>query len=308
MCFHAIRLCGGVAVGARRKQGAAKVMTVLPSLVLYWLKDGGEDNYKVPPLEDILNYSPYPAYVSLFAGHLERSPDGNVGIYVPPEIVTPLNDGVGKELQNEGIKVVLSIFSHWEDENKTKGVGWSTLTVEDNACLANQIRELHEGSYHIDGIDIDDEYGPVGEPENFYDTIFTIHSIFPNLVISNPIGTQEDQKHYQYKPYPKSPSLADLMTYCATMTYGDLCKDITDFVQIFSESGIPKEKLYVGVRPGPAPRGNFTSIDACKDVALWAKKNCAGVMMFTFSTDTVEFAGADHAWQKAITSVLTANK
>jgi hypothetical protein len=68
--------------------------------------------------------------------------------------------------------------------------------------------------------------------------------------------------------------------------------------KIFSESGIPKEKLYAGVRPGPAPRGNFTSIDTSKDVALWPKKNCAGVMMFTFSTDTVEFAGADQAWQK----------
>jgi hypothetical protein len=97
-------------------------MTVLPSLVLYWLKDGGEDNYKVPPLEDILKHPPYPAYVNLFAGHLERFPDGNVGIYVPPEIVMPLKDGVGKKLQNEGIKVVC-IFSHWEDENKTKGVG-----------------------------------------------------------------------------------------------------------------------------------------------------------------------------------------
>src|SRR6516225_7954297 len=121
-------------------------MTVLPSLVVYWRMDGGDDKFTVPPLEDILKYPPYPAYVNLLAGRLERFPEtGNVGIYVPPEIVKPLKDGVGKKLQDEGIKVVLSIFSYdggkGEDKEK-RAVGWSTLTTDDNAYLVNQIREL----------------------------------------------------------------------------------------------------------------------------------------------------------------------
>ena len=69
-------------------------MTVLKSLVVYWLKDGGKDNFLVPPLEDILNpkLQPppqwYPAYVNLFAASLQRE-NGVVGINMPDTISTP---------------------------------------------------------------------------------------------------------------------------------------------------------------------------------------------------------------------------
>jgi hypothetical protein len=286
-------------------------MTVLKSLVVYWLKDGGEDNFLVPPLEDILNPKNqpppqwYPAYVNLFAASLQRDQNDVVGINMPATISKPLDDGVGKELQDKGIKVVLSILC-------APAVGWSNLTAEENTQLVAAIGHI-KTVYNIDGIDIDDEYGPNGTPQNFYDTVHAIRSAFPDLVISNAIYAP-DEDHYSY------PGLADLMTYCATMNYGNDCNAIIELVQTFNNLGMPMKKLYAGVKPGPlnceGAKDSFTSIEVSEQVAEWAKTNCAGVMIFTYSTDTVEYADCpqksgwpnpkDHAWQKAITGVLTA--
>src|SRR5262249_20307863 len=192
-----------------------------------------------------------------------------------------------------------------------KSVGWSTMTAAQNKQLVAAIDDLKK-TYHIDGIDIDDEFMDVpGSRENFYNTVLAIRTADPTLVISNPIYDANDKK--KYREYP----LAKLMTYCATMNYGDDFDWITKEVQAFNACGIPTTKLYAGVQPGPpppCPDRDFTSIDVSVRVAEWTKKNCAGVMMFTFSTDTVEFAScpqktgwpnpADHRWQKAIQSVL----
>jgi Glycosyl hydrolases family 18 len=339
-------------------------MTVLPSLVLYWLKDGGADNFKVPPLEDILNLQPYPAYVNLMAGNLERELDGNVSIWVPPEIYEPLGSGrwegepspfpglasIVKKLQAKGIKVVLSILSHTVEGRKSDlkfSVGWSTMTAEDNESLVRKIKLLKE-QINIDGIDIDDEYGPedkdhnpLGDPKNFYETVRAIRDDpdLKNFVISNPIydvGSKNvnDELKYQYKPPDEKRHLWDLMTYCATMNYGNDKDSITGLVDFFIRLGIPKDKLYAGVAPGPVDsKGNvcaelypgekgpytpnWTSIKVAEEVAKWAKTNCTGVMIWSYSADTVEYTGCphrktgwpnkgDHAWQKAITSVLTA--
>ena len=108
--------------------------------------------------------------------------------------------------------------------------------------------------------------------------------------------------------------------YSTTMNYGDSCGVITDYVETFRDCGIPMAKLYAGVKPGPPNDSecgdgySCTSIDVSTQVAAWTETNCAGVMMFTFSTDTVEYAACpqrtgwpdpnDHAWQKAIQRVL----
>src|SRR6516165_4187257 len=91
-----------------------------------------------------LKLRPYPAYVNLMAGNLDREfgPDHNVAgpvtIFVPPEISGPLGAGVGRALQAQGIKVVLSILSHTVEAVASNGihhkysVGWSTMTAKDN--------------------------------------------------------------------------------------------------------------------------------------------------------------------------------
>src|SRR5262249_2253630 len=299
-------------------------------------KDGGEDNFKVPPLTDILHpkipppLQPYPAYVSLFAGNLKRLSDGTARIFVPPTIFNPLGAGVGRALQAQGIKVVLSILSSFEKgkEKEKEALGWSTMTAKDNEHLVSQIGELKK-DYNIDGIDIDDEYGPPytprgpGTAKNFYDTVHAIRSAFPDLVISNAV--YEASPYGDLDKYEKFPDLGRLMTYCATMGYGNNYKHIIGEVQTFTGK-IPKEKLYAGVQPGPINREGeickgarpqaYTSIEVSEQVAEWAKTNCAGVMIFMYSTDTVEYTGCpqkggwpkkdDHAWQKAITKILTA--
>jgi Glycosyl hydrolases family 18 len=285
---------------------------VLSSLVLYWLKDGGVDEFTVPPLEDILAYPPYPAYVNLFAANLMKNQDGKVDIDVPATIAGPLKAGVGRRLKDHGIKVVLSILNATDRQS----VGWSTMTPAENEQLVAALGNI-KSTYGIDGIDIDDEFMDVeGSPENFYNTVRAIRTADPSLVISNPIYYPDMVK------YEKYPDLTNLMTYCSTMNYGDSCQGITGLVQMFNGYGIPMSKLYAGVRPGPPADSkcrddSFTSIETCRQVAAWAKTNCAGVMMFTFSTDTIEYTAcpqhtgwpnpADHGWQKAIQSVLASS-
>ena len=90
----------------------------LSSLVVYWRMDGGLDKFKVPPLEDILKYPPYPAYVNLLAGNLEIGPDDNVSIWVPPEIYEPIGSGaleaeLEKRLPSTPFNVVARINNFW---------------------------------------------------------------------------------------------------------------------------------------------------------------------------------------------------
>jgi hypothetical protein len=280
-----------------------------PSLVLYWLKDGGSGKFPVPPLGDVLDYPPLPAYVNLFAANLITESDGSIGIDVSADIAAPLLAGQGKPLQAQGIKLVLSIFNA-----NDHSVGWSTMNATQTAQLVTAIGNAMS-RYALDGIDIDDE-GMEGEgsPGNFYNTVSAIRSAYPDLVISNPVYDDQDMQKYQ-----QYPNLANLMTYCATMNYGGSYEVIIGGVQTFNGCGIPMAKLYAGIRPGPpndssCGNGSFTSIATSKSVAQWTKTNCSGVMIFSFSQDIVDFTAcpqhsgypnpADHGWQEAVQSVL----
>src|SRR5258708_18471419 len=96
---------------------------------------------------------------------------------------------VGPKLNAQGIKVVLSILNG-------KDVGWSMLTEEDNKHLVNQIGMFMK-EYNFDGIDIDDEFGPVDKdgysplahPQKLYATVPAIpyHPLLTNMVSFTPI-------------------------------------------------------------------------------------------------------------------------
>jgi hypothetical protein len=274
-----------------------------------------------------------------------------------------------KRLQAQGIKVVLSILPKRPEKGKEKeAVGWSTMDGNDNASLVRQLGMFIK-EYNFNGIDIDDEFGPAfpgNGVENFYNTVSAIRKAFPEpFVISNVVYLGSEwgdlEKYYKYpmRTDDKQPKgLADLMSYVSTMSYGNDCKYITDEVKQFSEKLgdkgekipiIPMKKLYAGVAPGPVDSEGkicaelrpgetkytpaWTTIKVAEDVAKWAKSNCAGVMLYSYSTDTVEYTGDrsgkfgpgcprpseesgpkddprhwpnkdDHAWQKAITKVL----
>ncbi|MGH7485767.1 MAG: glycoside hydrolase family 18 protein [bacterium] len=274
-----------------------------PMLVLYWLKDGGSGKFPVPPLDSVANYPPLANVVNLFAANLAVMSDGTIGVEVPAEIEAVL--GQAKQLQSQGASVVLSVM------NGSNGLGWSTLTAAQNQQLASSISSLISQT-DLDGIDIDDE-NVGGTPANFYATVSAIRSALPGIFISNAIYDYED-----YEKFSQYPDLIDLMTLCSTMVYGDSYDNIISNVQWFNEAGIPMDKLCAGVQAGPAgtscDNGAFTSIATSKQVAQWAKTNCAGVMLFTFSQDIVSFTGCpqhgpypdpnDHAWQIAIQGVL----
>jgi hypothetical protein len=103
------------------------------------------------------------------------------------------------------------------------------------------------------------------------------------------------------------------------MNYGDSYDGIIGVVQEFNQDRIPMSKLCAGIQPGPpndstCGSGSFTSIPTSQQVAAWAKHNCMGVMIFSFSQDIVDFTtcpqysgypnAGDHGWQKAVSAVL----
>lgn len=281
-----------------------------PSLVLYWLMNGGSGNFPTVDLCDILNYEPLPAYVNLMATELNLDPVGRVHIDVPHDIKAPFEAGKIKALRDRGIKVALTIIN-----NRDKKIGWSTLTREQNQDLIGSLSAVRD-LFEFDGIDLDDEdLDHLGSPGNFYNTVAALRQHFPSLVISNPICNRQDVRKYQ-----RHPDLADLMTYCSTMYYGNSYDAIiNNLIAFHKEGNIPYQKLCAGIQPGPpqstsCAHAGFTSIDVSRKVAAWAKAHCMGVMIYSFSQDIVDFTACpqhsgypepdDHAWQKAVSAVL----
>lgn len=278
-----------------------------PMLVLYWLKDGGTGQFPVPQLNTVLNYRPLANVVNLFAANLAIK-NGQVTVDVPASIRSVLS-GQANKLQMQGISVVLSIYN--DPANK---LGWSTLNSTQNLQLVSSIKSIIT-STGLDGIDIDDEEVPGGDsgPQNFYNTVSAIRAALPDIIISNPVFKEQD-----FAKYRNHPDLITRMTYLATMDYGDSAESILGTVKLVHGIGVPMDKLCVGVQAGPArtrcDNKAFTSIETSKEVAAWARTNAFGVMLFSFSQDIGAFTGCpqhgrfpgtnDHAWQKAISSVL----
>lgn len=284
-----------------------------PTLALYWLMNGGSGKFPTVDPLDILNYQPLPQYVNFMSAKLDQDSQGNVFVNIPPDIAVQLKQGKVKILNDHNIKVVLSIYN-----NPNRQLGWSTLTRAQNQQLIASLGGIFEANAFA-GIDIDDEEVYSGSPENFYFTVTDIRMAFRDIVISNPVYDAQDEAKYTYVPPSPLPPLADLMTYCATMNYGDSYDNIVQMVKQFNQDGIPLSKLCAGIQPGPpddSSCGNysFTSIPTSLQVATWAKSNCMGVMIFSFSQDIVTFTSCpqytpypnpnDHGWQKAVSEVL----
>lgn len=278
-------------------------------LVAYWLKDElpKPNHFACPPLKDIAGYTlpngnPQILVVSLFAGEFK----GDSQHFNPPYITLPdsiqrvLNSGDVAYLQSKGIKVTLSVVG-------SGSMGWSCIPKPQE--FARWVKSEMVDRYHLDGIDIDDEYANCqGNPQQLVDAVKALRAEMPNHIISKALWS--DHAAFQ------STKLADLLTFGCTMGYGDSIEGLEDDANRYLQLGLPRSKLCVGVQAGPSGQSGMTSLQTTSAVTQWAMDNhLLGMMLFSYSQDIQQFTFSpqhskpypspdDHLWQRVIVETV----
>jgi len=286
-------------------------------LAAYWLPSvgigpSGKMQTVVVPITDLLNYqrkdgSPQVDVINLM-GCAFNTPDNfpNQYLVFDDNLTTVLTDGSVQELQDAGIKVVLTILG-----SGGTSVGWSSIPSKLIPGFAAYLNEsiLGPGGYGLDGIDIDDEYGTYGD--TLVETVNTMRTTFPpGKIISKALWNDTDV----------IPDIANLLTFGGIMTYGDDAGWLEEIFNQYVGLGMQPEQLTIGVNAGPvAQGGSFTSIATAQELTAWQPANGTklGMMLWSFSQDIQQFTAnpqnqpglmfpnpGDHSWQRAIIEVF----
>lgn len=198
-------------------------------LVAYWITsvgigqgDGSPDQVLpgdqrvIVPLTELLNYkrldgSPQVNVVHLTGANFTfRKPDEP---FTPPyltletDLLAILQDGrTIPSLQAAGIKVVVTIMGYGNGH-----YGWSSIPKESINDFVEELKKTFIDNYHLDGIDIDDEYARVGD--NIIEVITAVAQVLPKgIILSKAL----------YNDWHLIPHIKDYLTYGGMMRYGGL--------------------------------------------------------------------------------------
>lgn len=221
------------------------------------------------------NHKPFFNMTSIFAANINGNDVNHPYVYFNTEIDKLLNHTrTVKDLQEKGIKVLLTILGNHEQ------AGWSCMTEPRQAkAFANELAEL-VNKYHLDGIDIDDEYSPCAA--NDYSMIMISkflksHPLFKGKLLTKALF----QDYYYFQSAYDDTHLADLLDYGWEMSYG---------------SSGPAYRLapYVsyGMKPTQLLFGESTG-DYQSQAADWAKETMEdgyrGVMIYNVTSSSQSF-------------------
>lgn len=172
-------------------------------------------------------------------------------------------------LQGKGIKVVLTFLNNWDS------TGWSEFSSETDAeNFALQLQDIVT-QYHLDGIDIDDEYSAGTDNTESLAMVTTImRKLMPNIIISKALFQDQQyfNKSYTYQGY--TGSLEKNLTYGAYMAYGNPPQD-----------GLP-QYLTLGMNKKALLMGYNSDSPSNKDEVTWLKQQgYAGIMVYNCVPD-----------------------
>lgn len=277
-------------------------------LMAYWLKDElpKPNKFACPPLRDIADYplrNGAPQVVALFAATLNGSPSHFEPPYITwePSIQRVLSNGDVAYLQSRGIQVALSVTGNGS-------LGWSNIPESQNAAFAQWVRDNLIDKYHLDGIDVDDEFPEGNNPSALFKTVQALRQALPNRIISKALW----RDHASFR----QTGMAELLDFGCTMCYGWDTEQIKQEVNTYKSEGLPYNKLCIGVQAGPSGQGWMTSLQTTHDLTQWAMDNhLLGMMLFSYSQDIQQFTFSpqhtkpypspdDHLWQKAIVETM----
>jgi len=178
-----------------------------------------------------------------------------------------LDDGSVKYLQDKGLTVLLSIT------NGHQSVGWSEFTSESDAMdFAQYLKDDVIDKYHLDGIDVDDEYSEGTPNETSLIMVTTkMHEIMPKIVISKALWDDSDYFQASWNGH----TLAGNLAYGAEMGYGG---PPDDRLRPYTGYGLHKNQLSLGFwsyQASPHPD---------QDVQWLIDQGYAGIMVYAFET------------------------
>jgi hypothetical protein len=176
-----------------------------------------------------------------------------------------LDDGSVKYLQDEGLKVLLTVTNGWQP------VGWSEFTSDADAKAFAQYLETEVvDKYGLDGIDIDDEYSTGAANDTSLIMVTSImRQSLSDAILSKAL--YDDLQYFQSQW--QGHTLAGNLGFGWEMSYGG---DPAARLQPYTQVGMNKDHLSLGFwseRPSPDPTQNVE----------WLKSNgYAGAMVFAF--------------------------
>ncbi|MBO9712025.1 hypothetical protein [Sphingomonas sp.] len=295
------------------------------ALIAYWLPTVGIGkkpaiHYVHVPLTEVLNYrradgTPQVDVVNLGGCTFNVAEDFDTApLWFDPVLQTTLQSGAVAQLQGAGIKVLLTI----QGSGNLPGtpMGWESVTPAQLPILLDYINNQILGSdgYNLDGIDVDDEWGPSGpylEP-----TMTALGKSFNGQRMLTQAVTSGYEVPADAKPY---------VSFVNTMVYGDDFCGLVSGYQSCLDAGFAPGQVTIGVNAGPVAQGGggFTSVATTEAATAWQPDGATklGMMLWTFSQDIQQFTANpqnqpdklypnadDHSWQAAIIAVMQGEK
>lgn len=221
------------------------------------------------------NHKPVIDMVSIFAANIHGSNPNKPVIYLNSRVDFILNKTTQvADLHSKGIKVLLTLLGDHEQS------GWSCMTDANAAQnFAAQIVDTMN-QYHLDGVDIDDEYSNC--PSNSTSMIMLAQFIKKNPNFTGKILSKALYQDYDvFSATYEGHKLSDFLDYGWEMTYGN--SNFSSRLGNYLTYGMTKDKLMLGgwtnlSYPYPEDMSSFV-----------IQNNYAGIMIYDVKNDSQNY-------------------
>ena len=210
---------------------------------------------------------------SIFAANINGKNPNQPEIYLNPQVTQTLNSSQIDEMHAQGIKVLLTILGNHQN------AGWACTTDEKAALnFADDVANLVE-QYHLDGIDIDDEYSKCAT--NSTSLIMMAKAIKSHPKFKGKLLTKALFNDIQYfNASYQGHHLSDYLDYGFEMTY--FSGDFNNRLAPYQQAGMSMKQLMIGgnansMSPDPYKMGEFSRA-----------KQSAGVMVYDIKKEMIK--------------------
>lgn len=218
------------------------------------------------------NNKPFFDMVSIFAANINGNNPNAPVIYFNPQVDTILNhSNQVANLQSKGIKVLLTLLGNHEK------AGWACMT--DEAAIKNFADQIVKtvNQYHLDGVDIDDEYSAcAGNSTSLIRISQAVknHPDFKGKILSKALFADHSYFTATYEGH----KLADFLDYGWEMSYfsSNYASRLSPYVQ----SGMLKPNLALGI----STNSPYSTVAAA--TTFVEQNGYGGVMVYNLTKDS----------------------
>lgn len=223
---------------------------------------------------DAQTKKPFFAMVSIFAANINGSNPNAPELYLNDQVTTTLQSKQIEALQQSGIKVLLTIMGNHQN------AGWSCMTDPDAAKIfAARVVNL-VNQYHLDGVDIDDEYSRCAT--NATSQVMMAQAIKNHPKFKDKLLTKAlyNDVFYFYNAY-QGHKLNEYLDYGFEMSY--FSADFWTRIGAYFPVGMTIPKLMIGAST------DLTYPDAFGIGKFTERNKTAGVMVYDLRKDSLGY-------------------